>query len=57
MPINMSIEFNPTTILSPLITIDVAYGFCGSIVYIRTFVTKISTFAKIFVPKFKSFSY
>jgi len=51
MPINMSIEFNPTTILSPLITIYVAYGFCGSIVYIRTFVTTISTFAKIFFAK------
>ena len=53
MPANMSIGFNPTTILCPLIAIDVAYDFCGSIVCIRTFVITISTFTKIFFAKIK----
>ena len=53
MPVNMFIELNPTTILSPLIAIDVAYTFCGTIVCIHTFVITISTFARMFFAKIK----
>ena len=51
MTVNMFIEFNPTTIASPLIAIDVAYNFCGSIVCIHTFVITISTITKKFFAR------